>query len=278
MREDVVLVTGASSGIGLNTALELKAKGYIVWGAARRVEKLKQLEEKGINIIYLDLCDEESMISCINEINKKSGGVDILINNAGYGSYGAIEDVEIEEAKRQFEVNIFGLTRMIQLVLPHMREKRRGKIINIASVGGKVHTPFGAWYHATKFALEALSDCLRMEVKDYNIDVVIIEPGAIKTDWGIIASDNLKKRSANSPYKDNAYLVADNLKELYSGERGISDPSIVSSTIVKAVLKKNAKTRYLVGKNSKTLLFARRLLSDKFYDRILLNIFLKSKK
>lgn len=275
MRDEVVLVTGASSGIGFNTALELKEKGYIVWGAARRVENLKQLEEKGINIIYLDLCDENSIISCINEINQKSGGVDILINNAGYGSYGAIEDVEIEEAKRQFEVNIFGLSRMIQLVLPHMREKNKGKIINVSSVGGKVHTPFGAWYHATKFALEALSDCLRIEVKEFNIDVVIIEPGAIKTDWGIIASDNLKKRSANSPYKKNASLVADNLKKIYSSEKGISDPSLVCSTIVKAVLKNKAKTRYLVGKNSKTLLFARRLLSDKLYDSILLKVFLK---
>ncbi len=275
MRDEVVLVTGASSGIGFNTALELKEKGYIVWGAARRVENLKQLEEKGINIIYLDLCDENSIISCINEINQKSGGVDILINNAGYGSYGAIEDVEIEEAKRQFEVNIFGLSRMIQLVLPHMREKNKGKIINVSSIGGKVHTPFGAWYHATKFALEALSDCLRIEVKEFNIDVVIIEPGAIKTDWGIIASDNLKKRSANSPYKKNASLVADNLKKIYSSEKGISAPSLVCSTIVKAVLKNKAKTRYLVGKNSKTLLFARRLLSDKLYDSILLKVFLK---
>ncbi len=275
MRDEVVLVTGASSGIGFNTALELKEKGYIVWGAARRVENLKQLEEKGINIIYLDLCDEDSIIACINEINQNSGGVDILINNAGYGSYGAIEDVEIEEAKRQFEVNIFGLSRMIQLVLPHMREKRKGKIINISSVGGKVHTPFGAWYHATKFALEALSDCLRLEVKDFNIDVIIIEPGAIKTDWGIIASDNLKKRSINSPYKEKAFLVADNLKKIYSNEKGISDPSLVCSTIVKAVLKKKAKTRYLVGKNSKTLLFAKRLLSDKLYDSILLKVFLK---
>lgn len=275
MSDEVVLVTGVSSGIGFNTALKLKEKGYIVWGAARRVENLKPLEEKGINIIYLDLCDENSIISCINEINQKSGGVDILINNAGYGSYGAIEDVEIEEAKRQFEVNIFGLSRMIQLVLPHMREKNKGKIINISSVGGKVHTPFGAWYHATKFALEALSDCLRIEVKEFNIDVVIIEPGAIKTDWGIIASDNLKKSSANSPYKKNASLVADNLKKIYSSEKGISDPSLVCSTIVKAVLKNKAKTRYLVGKNSKTLLFARRLLSDKLYDSILLKVFLK---
>lgn len=275
MSDQVVLVTGASSGIGFQTAIDLKNKGYIVYGAARREDKLKPLEEYGIKILPLDVTNEESMVNCVDSINKESGGVDILVNNAGYGSYGAVEDVQISEAKNQLEVNLFGLARMVQLVLPHMREKNKGKIINISSIAGKTHTPFGAWYHAAKFAVEGFSDCLRIEVKDFNIDVIIIEPGAIKTDWGIIAGNHLIDSSSTGAYKEKATTIGNALIHLYSKDKGISPASIISDTIVKAVLSNKPRTRYLIGKNAKPMLIARRLLSDRAYDRMVYRIMSK---
>ena len=272
MENKVVLVTGASSGIGFDTAVDLKNKGYIVYGAARRVDKLKELEAKGVKVIALDITDEESMTSCIEAIMKEEGKIDVLVNNAGYGSYGAVEDVSMEEARRQVEVNLFGLARMTQLVLPSMRKNKFGKIINITSMGGKIHTPMGAWYHATKFAVEGFSDCLRMEVKGHGIDVIVVEPGGIKTDWGIIAADNLKKTSGNGAYSSMANKLAEGFKDMYSTGKGLSKPTLISSTIVKAVEAKNPKTRYLIGANAKPLLILKRLLSDKMYDKIVMKM------
>ena len=187
----VILLTGASSGIGYQTAEILAKEGHVVYGAARRTEKMETLKQFGVKPIYLDVTDEESIKSAIDTIIVNEGCIDVLINNAGYGSYGAIEDVEINEAKMQFEVNLFGLARLVQLVLPHMRKQKSGRIINISSMGGRLTSYFGGWYHAIKYALEAFSDALRMEVADFGIDVSLIEPGGIKTEWGIIAADKL---------------------------------------------------------------------------------------
>lgn len=187
----VILLTGASSGIGYQTAEILAKEGHVVYGAARRTEKMETLKQFGVKPIYLDVTDEESIKSAIDTIIVNEGCIDVLINNAGYGSYGAIEDVEINEAKMQFEVNLFGLARLVQLVLPHMRKQKSGRIINISSMGGRLTSYFGGWYHATKYALEAFSDALRMEVADFGIDASLIEPGGIKTEWGIIAADKL---------------------------------------------------------------------------------------
>ncbi len=187
----VILLTGASSGIGYQIAEILAKEGHVVYGAARRTEKMETLKQFGVKPIYLDVTDEESIKSAIDTIIVNEGCIDVLINNAGYGSYGAIEDVEINEAKMQFEVNLFGLARLVQLVLPHMRKQKSGRIINISSMGGRLTSYFGGWYHATKYALEAFSDALRMEVADFGIDVSLIEPGGIKTEWGIIAADKL---------------------------------------------------------------------------------------
>lgn len=263
----VALVTGASSGIGYEVALDLKAAGFTVYGAARRTDKLESLKKHDIKAISLDVTDEASMENCVSSILEQEGRIDVLVNNAGYGSYGAIEDVPMEEARRQIEVNLFGLARMSQLVLPAMRQHKFGRIINISSMGGKIYTSFGGWYHATKFAVEGLSDCMRLEVEAFGIDVVVVEPGGIKTDWGIIASENLKKTSAKGAYKAAANKSADNLKKMYSGN-SLSSPKVISKAVTKAATAKKPKTRYLIGYGAKPFVFLRRLLSDRMFDRI----------
>lgn len=271
MSKKVVLITGASSGIGRETALLLKDMGYTVYGAARGVDKMKDLEKRGISILPLDVTKEESMVNCVNRILKKEGRIDVLVNNAGYGFYGAVEDVPIDEARRQLEVNLFGLARMTQLVLPAMRKHHTGKIVNISSMAGKISTPFGAWYHATKYALEGLSDCLRMETKPFGIDVILIEPGAIKTNWGSIAADNLAEVSAKGAYAKQANHVVNYLRRLYSSDK-ISKPEIISKTIAKAIIVKNPKTRYLVGYGAKLSVFSKRVLPDRAFDKLIQRI------
>jgi NAD(P)-dependent dehydrogenase (short-subunit alcohol dehydrogenase family) len=263
-----VLITGASSGIGKETARTLIKEGYTVYCAARRVEKMKDLEEIGAHLLEMDVTDEASMTSGVQSILDEEGSIDILINNAGYGSYGAIEDVPIDEARRQFEVNIFGLARLTQLVLPKMRENRYGKIVNISSMGGKIYTQFGGWYHATKHALEGLSDCLRLETEPFGIDVIIIEPGGITTPWGGIAADNLKKTSGNGAYAEAANKAADGLTERYTSEQ-LSPPSLIADTILKAITARRPKTRYAVGFGARPSIFLRWLLSDRMFDRII---------
>jgi short-subunit dehydrogenase len=268
----VALITGASSGIGFETAHEMLQNNFVVYVGARRVERLKELESQGAHIIELDVTDDKSMTSCIDTIIANEGQIDILVNNAGYGSYGAVEDVPMSEARRQLEVNVFGLARMTQLVLPHMREKKEGRIINISSIGGKVHTPFGAWYHATKFAVEGFSDCLRVEVAPFGIDVVLVEPGGIKTPWGTIAAENLKESSTGGAYEVAASSVAQKMTNMYTNSKSLSSPKLIAHTIVKAATKKRAKTRYLIGMGAKPLWLLRRVLTDRAYDKIIMRI------
>ena len=211
----VILLTGASSGIGYQTTENLAKEGHVVYGAARRIEKMETLKQFGVKPIYLDATDEESIKSAIDTIIGNEGRIDVLINNAGYGSFGAVEDVDISEAKMQFEVNLFGLARLLQLVLPHMRKQKSGRIINVSSMGGRLTTYFGAWYHATKYALEAFSDALRMEVSDFGIDVSLIEPGGIKTDWGIIAANKLANSAKGGAYEKEAMKTAKGMKKLF---------------------------------------------------------------
>src|SRR5215207_8037324 len=163
----VALITGASSGIGEATAVELLRRGFTVYGAARRVDRMAALADRGVHVIEMDVTDDASMTSGVERVIREQGRIDVLVNNAGYGSYGALEDVPIDEGRRQFEVNVIGAIRLAQLVLPHMRGQHSGTIVNVTSMGGKIYTPLGGWYHGTKFALEALSDCLRLEVKPF---------------------------------------------------------------------------------------------------------------
>ncbi len=232
MSNKVVLITGASAGMGEATAIHLKNAGYIVYGAARRVERMDHLKKQGILVLKMDVTDDESMVQGVGTIIKEHGRIDVLVNNAGYGSYGALEDVPLSEAKYQFDVNVFGMARLIQLILPHMRKQKYGKIVNISSGGGKIYTPMGTWYHATKHAVEAMSDCLRFEVKNFGIDVIIVEPGAVKTEWEGVAMEHLKKTSGNTAYKDLTRKVTMLFTQLSSGA---ASPDLIAKVIEKSI-------------------------------------------
>ncbi len=267
MNGKVALVTGASSGIGEATAVALAKEGFEVYGAARRLERLTPLEEHGIHALPLDVTDPASREAAVERLLAEAGRVDVLVNNAGYGSYGAIEDVPLEEARRQFEVNVFGATELTRLLLPRMREQGSGTIVNVSSMGGKIYTPLGGWYHATKFALEALSDCLRLELEPFGIDVVVIEPGGIATEWSGIAADHLEESSKDSPYYAQAAAVAASFRSEAMGKRS-SPPSVIADAIVRAVTAARPKTRYAVGFGAKPLLAARAALPDRAFDAL----------
>ena len=273
LQRPVVLLTGASSGIGYDVAPLLVRYGYTVYGAARRVEKIEELASEGVRALSMDVTDEASMEAAVQQIIDAEGRIDVLINNAGYGSYGAIEDVPIDEARRQFEVNLFGLARLTQLVLPHMRARGRGRILNISSMAGLITMPLGSWYHATKYALEAFSDALRMEVEEFGIDVVIIEPGGIKTPWGPIAADHLEESSRNGVYAEQAQRVAANMRKLYSPSSSLSEPKVISRTILRALEARRPKTRYLVGFGAKPSVFLHTVLPDRLFDKVARRIF-----
>lgn len=262
----VILITGATSGIGYETAAYLANQGNIVYGAGRRVENLEGL--KKVKPIQLDMTDESSMQLVVDTIIETEGRIDVLVNNAGYGSYGAIEDVTIEEAKQQFEVNVFGLARLTQLVLPHMREQRSGRIINTSSMGGRLTTYFGAWYHATKYAVEAFSDALRMEVAEFGIDVSVIEPGGIKTDWGFIAADKLVDSAKGGAYEATALKTSKGMRKQYSSNM-LSNPMVVTKAISKAIDSNKPKPRYLIGFAAKPLVFLHAILPTRLFDKIM---------
>ncbi len=262
----VALVTGASSGIGAATVRRLLAAGWTVFAGARRVARMQPLAQAGAHLLALDVTDDASMSAAIAAIRGSGGRLDLLVNNAGYGSYGALEDVPIDEARRQFEVNVFGLARMIQLATPIMRAQRSGTIVNITSIGGRIHAPMGSWYHATKFAVEGLSDCLRMELAPFGIRVVIIEPGAIRTEWNAIARQSLQQQSGTGAYREQA---AQQAAMLAGGDASslASAPDVVAATILGAVRANRPKTRYATGGGARSILMLRRLLSDRGFDR-----------
>lgn len=268
MTTKTALVTGASSGIGEAAVRKLQALGFTVYGAARRVDRLQTLATHGIRPLAMDVTDDASMAAGMETIISEAGRIDVLVNNAGYGSYGALEDVEIDEGRRQFEVNVFGAVRLAQLALPHMRMQKSGTIINISSMGGKIYTPLGGWYHGTKFALEALSDCLRLETKPFGINVVVIEPGGIATEWGSIAADHLEQSSQSGPYSAQAAAVAKSLRSEANANRN-SPPSVVADAIGEAVTAKRPKTRYAIGYGAKPLIAARRILPDRLFDALI---------
>ncbi len=263
----VALVTGGSSGIGAATARRLNAAGYVVYAAARRAAPMADLVAAGVRPLCLDLTVDESITGAIDQVRAEAGRVDVLVNNAGYGLYGSLEEVPLSEARHQFEVNLFGLARLTQLVLPGMRAQRYGRLINISSIGGKIYEPLGGWYHASKFALEGLSDSLRVELRPFGIDVVVIEPGAIKSEWGAIAAAHLRERSATGPYAAQAAAMA-NVLAVYERWPGLlSPPEAVARVVLRAANADRPQTRYAAGRAAKAILLARRALSDRGFDR-----------
>ncbi|GAB5520823.1 MAG: oxidoreductase [Rhodothermales bacterium] len=262
-----ILITGASSGIGKDAALQLFDQGYTVYGAARRVDRLETLVGHGLRPLEMDVTKEDDLRNSISTIIDETGRIDGLVNNAGYGEYGSLEDTPMDLARYQFEVNVFGLARLTQLSLPHMRKQKSGRIINVSSIGGQMGEPHGAWYHATKFAVEGLSDSLRMEVAQFGIEVVVIQPGAIQTEWNTIARERLLKTSGDTAYGP---LVHKHAAMLANADARGSSPAVVGRAIVAALTDKRPKTRYVVGAGAKPILWARHWLSDRMFDRLML--------
>ena len=268
----VALVTGASSGIGEDTARLLHKQGFTVYAVARRLEPMQKLAELSVRVFGMDVTDDESVTAGIQKIIAETGRIDVLVNNAGYGSYGSIEDVPLDEARRQFEVNVFGLARLIQLTVPHMRAQGSGRIINVSSIGGKIYEPLGGWYHATKFAVEGLSDSLRIELRPFGIDVVLIEPAGVLTEWNAIARENMAKTSAGGAYAGQAASMARVLESMDTPRRS-SEPIVVARKIVKAATAPHPGARYPVGRGAGTILGARRLLPDRAFDAVISRVF-----
>ena len=265
MNKRVILITGASSGIGYDAAVLLAKQGHKVYGAARRVELMEPLRELGVVPIRLDVTDEASIETCVKTILDAEGRIDVLVNNAGYGYLGAIENVSMTEARRQMEVNLFGLARLTQLVLPSMREHHFGRIINTSSIAGKGVILFGGWYNVSKFSVEAFSDALRMEMKLFGIDVCIIEPSAIKTAWGIIAADNLEKSSRGTVYEPSGLKMASFMRRLYTGNL-LSGPQVIANVINRAVNTRHPRTRYRAGFGARAFLALHALLPARCWD------------
>lgn len=268
MEKKTVLITGASSGIGKATAIYLAQNGYNVYATARRIERMQELKNYGIKPLSLDVSKEEELSGCVEQILGETGRIDVLINNAGSGYYGALEDMPMSDAKYQMEVNLFAAARLIQLVLPTMRANGYGKIVNISSVGGKVTLPMGVWYHASKFALEGLSDALRKEVKPFGVDVIVIEPGGTKSEMTGLGTVYLNRVSGSTAY---AKLAAGVSKMYAATEKKASDPIVIAKLIKKGIEAKCPKTRYVGASGAKLMLFLRTMLSDRMFDKMVMS-------
>ena len=268
----VVLITGCSSGIGWAAAERLARRGWTVYATARNVEAIAPLRERGCMLLPLDVTDEESMRRAVEEIERAEGAVGILINNAGYSQSGAVEAVPIEKVRRQFETNVFGLARMCQLVLPGMRRQGFGRIVNLSSMGGKLTFPGAGYYHATKHAVEAISDALRFEVRGFGVEVVVIEPGLIRTGFAETTVGSMGEDAASGGlYAGFDAGVARATRESY--ERGPlarlgGGPETVAETIERAISAARPRTRYTVTPSAKLLILARRLLPDRAWDSL----------
>lgn len=271
-KQKVVLITGASSGIGKETAKTLINSGYKVYAVARRIDQMADLKHMGGIPLAMDITKDDDIVSVVEQINRDCGGVDILINNAGYATQGPVEQLSLPEARRMFEVNLFGLGRLTQLVLPTMRENKSGKIINISSGAGKIYFSMGAWYVASKHALEGWSDCLRVEMKPFNIDVVLIQPGAISTEFNDVSLNPLAERFADGPYRDMVNSLVEFSTQAEQDNKNSSPPSVITDLIMKAINARQPKTRYAGGAMVKPIMFVRKWFGDRIYDRIITNM------
>jgi len=260
----VALVTGASSGIGEAIAVALQQDGFRVYAGARRIERMDRLREQGIRPLRLDLTDDRSILEAVELIHREIGAIGLLVNNAGYGSYGALEDVAMSEARRQIEVNLFGLARMTQLIVPEMRLARKGMIINISSIGGKLGEAFGVWYHASKYAVEGLGDSLALELAPFGIKVVTVEPGGIKSEWTDIAADSLVVASGKGAYGAAAERKAQRMRR-FNNSGLVGSPEQVARGVVRIAHKRNPRLRYAIGGGAQPLMLLRRMTSDRLF-------------
>ena len=269
-----VLITGCSSGIGKATALRLAARrreGFTIWASARRRESLVELEAAGCRTLALDVDDEASLTRAVREVEDAHGAVSVLVNNAGYAQSGAVEAVPMERVRRQFETNVFGLVRLIQLVLPRMRAQGSGRIVNLSSMGGKLVFPGAGFYHATKYAVEALSDALRFELRGFGIHVVLIEPGLIKSGFGDAAAHEMI-RDGGDAYGEFHEALRRASHDLY--EKGLlarlsGQPDDVARVIERAITARKPRARYTVSASARLLLTQRSLLSDRLWDGVM---------
>lgn len=258
-----VLITGASSGIGFDAAQALAKAGYKVFAGARRVERMEPLKALGITPVALDVTSEESIDACLALV----GPVDVLVNCAGYGSFGPIEAVSLEEGRRQMEVNLFGLAALCKKVLPGMRERREGRIVNISSVCGRASLYLGGWYNVSKYAVEAFSDALRIEMAPFGVKVVLIEPGATRTNWGFITADNLEACGSGTAYEESTLAAASMIRKMF-GTSLFSHPSVVTRAICRAVRARRPRTRYVVAAGSWSMVFWHAVLPTRMWDAI----------
>jgi NAD(P)-dependent dehydrogenase (short-subunit alcohol dehydrogenase family) len=266
-----VLITGCSTGIGRATAEHLASRGWNVYATARKPESIADLAKRGCQTLALDVCDEASMRAAVETVERAEGAVGVLINNAGYGLEGAFEEVPMTDIRRQFETNVFGLIAMTKLVLPAMRRQRWGRIVNLSSMGGKLTFPGGAYYHATKHAVEALSDALRFEVKGFGIDVIVIQPGPIKTRFGDTAVGNVAT-TKDSPYAAFNAVLEKQVREIYESgpmARFAAPPEAVADVIEKSITATNPKTRYKVTLAARFLMGLKSVLPDRAFDAFL---------
>jgi NAD(P)-dependent dehydrogenase (short-subunit alcohol dehydrogenase family) len=265
-----VLITGCSSGIGWATAERLARRGWTVYATARDVEAIAPLEASGCRLLPLDVTDEDSMRAAVEEVERLEGAVGVLVNNAGYSQSGAVEEVPMEKVRRQFETNVFGLVRMCQLVLPGMRRQGFGKIVNLSSMGGRLTFPGGGFYHASKYAVEAISDALRFEVRGFGVEVIVVEPGLIRTGFARTAVGSMGE--GDGPYAGFEAGVAQTTRENY--ERGPlaalgGGPETVAETVELAISAARPRARYTVTPSARVLISARRLLPDRAWDGLL---------
>ena len=273
----VVLITGCSTGIGRATAERLAGRGWRVYATARDVGKLGSLADRGCELLPLDVTDEASMRAAVEEVERREGAVGVLVNNAGYSQSGPVEGVSIEKVRRQFETNVFGLVRMCQLVLPGMRRQGWGRIVNISSMGGRLTFPGGCYYHATKYAVESISDALRFEVAGFGVEVVVLEPGLIRTGFADAATGSMDGTTvADGPYAYFNAAVAKAVRDNY--ERGPilrlgGGPETVAATIERAITADRPRTRYAVTPSAHLFIGLRRLLPDRAWDALVRTVY-----
>jgi len=266
-----VLITGCSTGIGRATAERLAAAGHVVYATARRLDAIADLEAKGCRTLALDVTSEESMRAAVDRIAADEGAVGVLVNNAGYSQSGALESLDMDDVRRQFETNVFGLLRLSQMVLPGMREQGWGKIVNISSMGANFVFPGGGIYHATKYAVDAMSDALRWEVAGFGIDVVIVQPGLIRTEFGETAA-SATPASEDGPYGAFNAHVAGTTAAIYKSAVGRflgGGPDAVAKVVEKAIAARRPRIRYRVTPSAHVLLTQRRLMTARMWDGML---------